>query len=134
MVESGDQEGAAYAALFTKNATSSRNYQLNLRRFFPSDDEFATCIARLCILREDLFFEVNGIVAGPYEWLDKNGTAWRRNYFFRNSVRTLGEIASAIHRLNCVPEFQRALEKSGQKKTKISTRIFAKRLRVPGSW
>ena len=126
MSESGAPEGAAYAARFTKKAAATRNYQINLHKFFPPDDEFATCMARLCVLREDLNLEVNGIVVGPYDWLDRNGEVWRRNYFFRNSVRTLQEIASAFHTLNCVPEFQRALERIWSEEDQKKFKEFCK--------
>ena len=107
----GFPEGITYESIFGKKPRSARIYQINLRKFFPPDDEFATCIARLCILREDLSLEIKGIVAGPFDSLDTNTVAWRHNYFFRNSVRTLQEIASALHRLRSVPEFKRALRK-----------------------
>jgi hypothetical protein len=107
MKEPADPEAAAYAAQFTRRPAAARHFLIDLHKFFPPDDKFATCVARLCMLREDLFLEVHGITFGPYEWLDKNGEVWRRNYFFRNSVRTLQEIKSAIHTLKCLPEFQR---------------------------
>jgi hypothetical protein len=125
MDESGDPEGADFAAGFTKKV-SRRSFQINLHRFFPPEDEFATCVARHCILREDLCLEFNGIVAGPYEWLDMNGTIWRRNYFFRTSIRTLLEITSAIHKLNSVPEFQNAVEKSWSEEDKGKYKEFCK--------
>jgi len=108
MREPDDPEGSDYAARFTKKAAATRHFLIDLHKFFPPDDKFATCVARLCILREDLTLEVNGITLGPYKWLDKNGEVWRRNYFFRNSVRTLQEIKSAIHTLNGLPAFKRA--------------------------
>jgi hypothetical protein len=46
MDESGDPEGADFAAGFTKKV-SRRSFQINLHRFFPPEDEFATCVARL---------------------------------------------------------------------------------------
>lgn len=111
MSKQEDLEGSAYAERLTKKAGATRYYPINLHKFFPPDDEFATCVARLSVLREDLVLEVNGITLGPYEWLDKNGEIWRKNYFFRNSARTLEEIRSAIHTLNCLPEFKRATKR-----------------------
>lgn len=105
----GYPTGTTHESLFGKKASSKRIFQINLRKFFPPDDEYATCMARLCILREDLSLEINGIVAGPFEWLDGNSVAWRHNYFFRNTAKTLREIASALQALNCLPEFKRAL-------------------------
>ena len=107
----GFPEGVTYESIFGKKATSKRIFQVNLRKFFPPDDDYATCMARLCILREDLSLEITGIVAGPYDQLDGNTVAWRHNYFFRNSVKTLQEIASAIQTLHRLPEFKRAFKK-----------------------
>ena len=107
----GFPEGMTYDSLFGKKPRRAKIYQLKLRKLFPPDDDFATCIARLCILREDLSIEIKGITAGPFDSLDTNTVAWRHNYFFRNSVRTLQEIASALHKLRAVPEFNRAIQK-----------------------
>ncbi|RPH80567.1 MAG: hypothetical protein EHM80_04865 [Nitrospiraceae bacterium] len=109
--EAGFPEGMTYDSLFGKKPRGTKIHLFNLRKLFPPDDEFATCIARLCILREDLSMEIKGIAAGPFGSLDANTIAWRHNYFFRNSARTLREIASALQRLRKVPEFQRALQK-----------------------
>ena len=132
MRKSGDPEGSAFAAQQTKKAAATRHYPIDLRHFFPPDDDFATCVARLLILREDIYLEYYGITTGPYEWLDKNGVAWRHHYFFRNSVRTLQEISSALQKLNCVPEFKRAMKKiwsgSDQKKFKA----FCKEIQSAG--
>src|SRR5437016_4202575 len=104
-------EGMTYESIFGRKPRSAKLYQFNLRKLFPPDDEFATCIARLCLLREDLWLEIKGIVAGPFDSLDTNTVVWRHNYFFRNSIRTLQEIVSALHTLRSVPEFKRALQK-----------------------
>lgn len=82
-----------------------------LPRFFPPEDPIAVTVARLCILREDLLLEgqaIRQLSLGP---LDSNGEEWRRLYFWRNSFRTLENIRSALHALNCKPEFKRALSK-----------------------
>jgi ABC-type cobalamin/Fe3+-siderophores transport system ATPase subunit len=55
-----------------------------------------------------------------------NGTIWRRNYFFCTSIRTLLEITSAIHKLNSVPEFQNAVEKSWSEEDKGKYKEFCK--------
>ncbi|HYM89948.1 MAG TPA: hypothetical protein VES92_12635 [Nitrospiraceae bacterium] len=94
-----------------KKASATRIFQINLRKFFPPNDEYATCMARLCILREDLALEAKGISEGPFDWLDGNGIPWRHNYFFRNFAKTVREIASALQTLNCTQEFQQALKK-----------------------
>jgi hypothetical protein len=104
-------EGIIHASRPEKKPSAIRIFQINLRKFFPPNDEYATCMARLCILREDLALEVKGIVEGPFDWLDGNGIPWRHNYFFRNFAKTSREIASALQTLNCIPEFKWALKK-----------------------
>jgi hypothetical protein len=118
----------AYTTQLTKKAAASRSFPINLHQFFPPNDEFATCIVRLLVLRDDLSLELNGITLGPYEWLDKNGTPWRHNYFFRNSVRTLREIGKAIHRLSLLPEFQLASEKHWSAEDQQNFKDFCKEL------
>ena len=132
MRKSGDPEGSAFAAQLTKKAAATRHYPINLHHFFPPDDEFATCVARLLILREDICLEYYGITTGPYEWLDKNGVAWRHNYFFRNSVRTLQEISSALQMLNCVQEFKRAMKKTWSVGDQKKFKAFCKEIQSAG--
>src|SRR5206468_7803000 len=79
----------------------------------------ATGIARLCILREDLYLELAGIAAEGISvtitniarppGLDDNGSAYRRLYFFRASMRTLAEVRETIHGLNTLREFREML-------------------------
>src|SRR5439155_16622609 len=62
-------EGITRAPQSEKKASATRIFQINLRKFFPPNDEYATCMVRLCILREDLALEVKGITEGPFDWL-----------------------------------------------------------------
>ncbi len=101
----------------------TRTYILPLERWFPSDDQFAAILARLCILREDLFLEVQGIVKDPIKHLDANSAKWRHGYFFRNSVKTLNEIASAIQVLRSNQEFKRALSREPDARQKFFHRF-----------
>lgn len=80
-----------------------------LRALFPPDDAVATCIARLCIVREDFMLELEGIIANSIAQLDGNAVAWRRTYFFRNSIRTLHEIKSALVAIRKQHQFQQML-------------------------
>jgi hypothetical protein len=89
-------------------------------------------MARLSILREDLSLEVNGIVAGPFDWLDGNGIAWRHNYFSRNFAKTIQEIASALHALNRIPEFKRALKKRFTSSEQKVFKDFCKQIQRSG--
>lgn len=66
-------------------------------------------MARLCILKEDLYLETMALTEESIPSLDKNGVPWRTMYFWRNSVRTLLEIRSALHALKSSEEFLRSL-------------------------
>jgi hypothetical protein len=81
--------------------------QMKLRRWFPANDRFAACVARLCILREDFGLEMWGIHRPRIKALDEHSVVWRRMYFWRNLVRTLWEIRRTIETLNTVPEFKK---------------------------
>jgi hypothetical protein len=84
--------------------------QIKLRRWFPPDDRFAACVARLCILREDLFLEMAGIHSRSISPLDSNSVAWRQKYFWRHLVKTIGEIRQTFEMLNAIPEFRSAFK------------------------
>ena len=73
--------------------------QIKLRKWFPPDDEIANSVARLCVLKEDLRIEIEGIRTENISILDGNTSTWRKLYFLRNSVRTLHEIIIAIKSL-----------------------------------
>jgi len=66
-------------------------------KWFPADDATATVVARLCVLREDLYIELLGVAAeaislsipmmeSPLPNMDDNGDAYRRLYFMRASL------------------------------------------------
>lgn len=101
----------------------TRTYPVSITRWFPSDDPIAIAVAKLCILREDYFLELQGLVIpGPEHLegelsgkgipgLDDNSVTWRRLYFFRNSMRTLNEIRNLAHRMAANKRDKDALEK-----------------------
>ncbi len=74
-------------------------------------------MARLCVLREDLYLELQGIQEEKIKPLDDNGDIYRSTYFFRNSTRTLLELSSAVatlkiektfvHHLAGLPDFHK---------------------------
>jgi len=84
--------------------------QIKLRRWFPAHDEFAACVLRLCILREDFTLELQAIHASSIESLDKHSATWRRLYFYRKMVGTLFEIRRALQCLLKIAEWQQLLE------------------------
>lgn len=89
-------------------------HTFELHKWFPPQDPVAASIARLCILREDLFLEMQGILADQISVLDGNSAEWRRMYFFRVSIRTLMEIRSAVETLNKNSDFQSLLVRQSQ--------------------
>lgn len=66
-------------------------------------------MARLCILREDLYIELSGMTDIPPSVLDDCSVTWRHIYFFRNLLRTVQEISSALHELDCEKQFKSKL-------------------------
>ena len=95
-----------------------------MSKWFPPNDKFAACIARLSILREDFLLELAGIEAEAISDLDQGFPEYRRIYFFRNSTRTMFEIASAISILQQQPEFKRILaQQSAADKTEFHSMV-----------
>lgn len=94
-------------------AQRTRIYPVHLKTWFPANDSYAATVARLCILREDLYLEFLGIVK-PVKPLDANSRAWRRTYLLRNSTRTLMEIASALQALRSIKRFMHCLSKQSR--------------------
>ena len=92
---------------------ASRTQVATLNKWFPPNDPLTAKIARLCILREDFLFEMNGIYMDKIKELDGLSEEWRRLYFVRNLIRTLREIEGGIQRLLSDPEFEALL--AGQK-------------------
>lgn len=82
---------------------------ISLRKWFPPRDPVATAVAMLCVLREDFLLELRGIVGDDFGHLDDNGEAFRRIYFWRNSLRTLEEIKTVLNRLNAQRSFRDAM-------------------------
>jgi len=88
---------------------------ITLRSWFPPNDPIATAVARLCVLREDFFMELQGIgMTESIESLDQNSDAWRRMYFWRKSLRTLEEIRKTLNTLGAQEDFRKALSKEPQ--------------------
>jgi hypothetical protein len=78
----------------------TRIVKVNLAKWFPSDDDLATKMARLCILREDLMFQFQcAIKSHDVPIKDDYGSAWRETYYFRQMFGTLQEIRRAIESL-----------------------------------
>ena len=50
-------------------------------KWFPSDDPVAVSVARLCILRKDLYLETTALIEETIAPIDKNGVPWRTMYF-----------------------------------------------------
>jgi hypothetical protein len=86
--------------------TKSYTRQISLRRWFPPHDRFAACVGRLCFLREDFALEMSGIQASKIKKLDGNDVVWRKMYFWRQLVKSLGEIRSALQVLQSCPGFK----------------------------
>jgi hypothetical protein len=98
-----------------------RIYPIQLSTWFPPDDPIAVVVARLCILREDCYLELQGFVAEPiqerghkpsnsFARMDDNSYHWRRLYFFRNYLRTLNEIRNTVSRAFADPVIVQALD------------------------
>jgi hypothetical protein len=84
---------------------------VRLRKWFPPHDPLAAKIARLCILREDLLIEMQGIYVEDIEELDEHSPQFRRMYFLRNMLRTQMELSGAIQVLLGDKHFKALLEK-----------------------
>lgn len=83
--------------------------------WFPPSDEVAISMARLCILREDLYIEINGLREHPLSILDENSMGYRQIYFFRSLLRTLLEISGAIRKIRSDKVFMTEVYKSHPK-------------------
>jgi hypothetical protein len=104
----------------------SKTIWFPMRRWFPPNDQIARGIARLCVLREDLYIDYLGMAAesplsaimpskqAPHPSLDDNGEPWRRLYFFRNAIKTLYEIKNALSALHDNRQFRRMLRNADQ--------------------
>jgi hypothetical protein len=90
--------------------------QIKLRRWFPPNDRFAACVARMTVLREDFAIEMKGIYRDSIPVLDGNTSQYRMVYFWRNMLRTLSEIRGVVIMLNGVDEFREALQKESSER------------------
>lgn len=84
---------------------------VKIRKWFPPHDRLAARIARLCILREDLLLEMEGVYTEDIDALDSHSAEFRRMYFLRNLVRTQIELSGAIQTLLKDQEFKDLLAK-----------------------
>jgi hypothetical protein len=79
------------------------------RKWFADGDPVSTAVARLCVLREDIYIELLGLAADEINvslpnaagianppGIDDNGPEYRRIYFLRASLRTLAEVRGAL--------------------------------------
>jgi len=89
----------------------TRIIPIPVKTWFPSNNPVAVVMARLCVLREDLYLELKGMIDKPIAALDECSSQSREIYFFRNSVRTLLEIRSAVETLKQKKSFMLALTK-----------------------
>jgi hypothetical protein len=85
---------------------------VTLRKWFPPHDPLAAKIARLCILREDLLLEMQGVYTEDITELDEHSPQYRRMYFLRNLIRTQMELSGAIQTLLKTTEFKELLAKA----------------------
>lgn len=98
-------------------------------KWFPADDPIATSVAKLCVLREDLYIEFLALAANEISLtlpnvpegtsvpgLDDNGEEYRRVYFLRASLRTLSEVRGAVTQLWQNKNFRKLYETFDQKK------------------
>lgn len=91
--------------------TTTRMETHAVRDWFPPEDEMASHVARLCILREDWWLEFNGYVSEEdFKSLDSTSQVYRRLYFLRSLITTLTDIHETIKALNSMESFRTALE------------------------
>jgi hypothetical protein len=87
----------------------SRTWHIRIKEWFPPEDRVATIMAQLCVLREDLYLELEGLSEDEIGPLDHNGDNYRSAYFFRNSTKTLFEMRKAVQRLKGQAAFMKQL-------------------------
>ncbi len=92
--------------------TAARVSIVTLRKWFPPHDPLAAKIARLCILREDLLIEMQGVYVEDIKELDESSPQSRKMYFLRNLIRTQMELSGAIQTLLISSEFKDLLDKA----------------------
>jgi phage-related protein len=72
-------------------------------------------VARLCILSEDFVLESKAVIEASLPNLDGISPEWRKNYFIRNSFRTIHEIKKGIETVRLDPTFKTYFEKQRDK-------------------
>src|SRR5713226_1636836 len=105
--------------------TAARVRIVVLRKWFPPQDPLAAKIARLCILREDLLMEMQGVRLEDIKDLDESSPQSRRMYFLRNLIRTQMELTGAIRVLLGSREFKFLLRKAPRQIKKAFDRATA---------
>lgn len=88
---------------------------IKIHRYFPPDDPLAIKMARLCILSEDFVLESKAVIQASLPILDEISPEWRKNYFIRNSFRTIHEIKKGIETVRLDPTFKTYFKKQGDK-------------------
>lgn len=99
---------------------------VKLHKWFPANDKLAVSIARLCILREDLFLELSATLSRTLKALDSNTAIWRKTYFVRSTIRTIFEIRSALEGLEANPDFREILRNQTKQTRKQFTTLMRK--------
>ena len=87
----------------------SRTWHIRIKEWFPPNDRVATIMAQLCVPREDLYLELEGLKEDEIKPLDRNGDNYRSAYFFRNSTKTLFEMRKTVIRLKGQAAFMKQL-------------------------
>jgi len=98
--------------------TSARVSIVKLRKWFPPHDPLAAKIARLCILREDLLTEMQGVYTEDIDELDGHSAQFRRMYFLRSLIRTQAEVSGALQTLLKDANFKSLLDKQSDETKK----------------
>jgi len=87
----------------------SRTWSIPVKEWFPPNDALAAIMARLCVLREDLYLELEGLKDQKFDRLEQRGDPYKAIYYFRNSAKTLFEIRKAILKLKGQKVFMQQL-------------------------
>jgi hypothetical protein len=97
---------------------------VKLAKWFPSDDELAKKIARLCIFREELMFQFRcAIESRDVSDKDDYSAAWREIYYFRHMFGTLQEIRRSLESLAMDANFKSFLATQSPKLQKEFTKL-----------
>jgi hypothetical protein len=114
----------------------TRTWTIPIKQWFPSEDEIAILVVKLCILREDFLLELAGMIHGEkfsleskptyksYKaGLDNNSEGWRRAYFYRNSLKTLFEMRGEVEAYFSSPKLSSALARESPRFLKVMTKL-----------